>query len=309
MTKSIGFGLVCLILLVSAGCSSGGGGVLVDKIQVVEDQLNSFMPLISGTLQAYNPFNPSPAPSPQLGGTGPACPPQKELDGACNVSGDITCVPSGPDFAFVFDECLREESELGFTTSLIINGSLTYLASEGAGGWPTGLKAINFDGGQLLGVFDYDLTLDGTKDAIIVVVSGTGFTAWCCADLDAELAECFELLCFDQRDLGALPPLHLVDQRAVCLRGRFVQPLDFLESLALRIEGARGRLGGIVQVPALFPRADPVHEAERQQPAECAAQADSHQPARHRSAPAPARSARVREVARSTGRSQRRPGC
>jgi hypothetical protein len=190
MTKSKGYVLVCLILLISAGCSSGGGGVLEDKIQVVEDQLNTALPVIAAVIQQFNPFNPSPAPSPQLGG-GPACPPQKELDLDCTVSGSITCTPSGPDFVFVFDECSSELVDDLVTVDLSVNGSFTYLASVGAGGWPSGFRAVSFDAG-IFGSFNYDVTLDGTKDAIIVAVSGTGFTAWCCADLDTELAECFE---------------------------------------------------------------------------------------------------------------------
>jgi len=192
MTKSKGLVLVCLILFLGAvGCSSDSNPALEDKILVVQDQLNTALPAITGLLQQLNPYNPPPPPTPQLGDDG-ACPSTKELAELCLTSGTVTCTPNGPDFDYFFDECTTEVVELGITITLVVNGSFTYANPPGAGGWPSGSKAVQFDGGVLLGNFNYDVTLDGTADAIIVAVSGTGFTALCCVDLDAEMAECFE---------------------------------------------------------------------------------------------------------------------
>jgi hypothetical protein len=192
MTKSKGLVLASLILILGAvGCSSDDNPVLEDKIQVVEDQMNTALPAITGLLQQLNPYNPPPPPTPQLG-VDASCPSTKELEELCLTSGTAVCTENGPDFDYLFTDCTTEVVELGVTITLVVNGTFTYNDPPGAGGWPSGSKAVQFDGGALLGSFNYDVTLDGTKDAIVIAVSGTGFTALCCVDLDTEMAECFE---------------------------------------------------------------------------------------------------------------------
>ena len=191
MSKSKTLALTCLVLLLGTlGCSSDTVSN-TDPVAAVQAQLNQWLPFVTALLQDLNPFNPPPPPSPTLGFT-PACPPQKELDQACNVSGSASCSPSGPDFVYDFVACTSEASQVGVTISLVIDGSLTYLASEGENGWPTGARTVDFDGGSL-GEFFFDVLLDGTKDAVIVATVLGGLQARCCADLDADFAECYDM--------------------------------------------------------------------------------------------------------------------